>query len=388
MADRPLRIAIDGRELVGRPTGVGRYLYEILRHWADDPSVRHAFTIILPAPPPPLVAALGPKFTLRVAPTAKAGTWWEQMRLPRLLAREAPDVLFAPGYTAPLQHPCPTVVTIHDVSFWAHPEGFARRERVRRRWLTRTSARRAARILTVSRFSAQEIARWLRVPPDRIAVVPNGAPPLAARRDGPPPGRTVLYVGSLLTRRRIPLLLGAFRLVHDRVPDARLVLVGDNRTSPPIDPARIAASLGIANAVDYRAWVADEELTAMYDKARLFVFLSDYEGFALTPFEAIARGVPPVLHDTPVAREIYGDAARLVEATAPAVADAAIHLLTDDAAHRALALAGARRLPHVARGPPAHAAPGRHRGGQRVHRRQRDRGASPMAARRRDRARA
>jgi glycosyltransferase involved in cell wall biosynthesis len=345
VADRPLRIAVDGRELVGKPTGVGRYLSELLRQWAADPSVPHAFTVILPAQPPPDIAALEPRFTLRVEPTAKAGTWWEQIRLPRILAREAPDVLFAPGYTAPLQHPCPTVVTVHDVSFWAHPEGFPRRERLRRRWLTRTSARRAARVLTVSDFSAREIARWLHVPPARILVVPNGAPAPRPPRAAPPAGRIVLYVGSLFNRRRIPLLLAAFRHVRERVPDARLILVGENRTSPLIDPVRIAATLGLQDAVDYRAWVPDAELDRLYDQARVFVFLSDYEGFALTPFEAIARGVPPVLLDTPVAREIYGDAARLVAAEADRVAEALVQLLEDDTAHRALSDAGARRLP-------------------------------------------
>ena len=344
MADRALRIAVDGRELVGRPTGVGRYLLEILRAWAEDPAMRHDVTVILPASPPPHLAALGPRIAWHVEATARPGTWWEQMRLPRVLARLAPDVLFAPGYTAPLQHPCPTVVTIHDVSFWAHPEGFRRRERLRRRWLTRTTARRAARILTVSEFSAREIARWLRVNPDRIDVVPNGAPQ-AVERIRPAAGPTVLYVGSLLNRRRIPLLLQAFRLVRARVPDARLVLAGENRTSPPIDPLRIAIGLGIEDAVDYRAYVADEDLPRLYDDARVFAFLSDYEGFGLTPFEAIAHGVPPVLLDTPVAREIYGDAARLVAADAQAIADALVTLLIDDATRATLAQAGAQRLP-------------------------------------------
>jgi glycosyltransferase involved in cell wall biosynthesis len=344
VSERALRIAVDGRELMGRPTGVGRYLLEILRAWAEDPGMRHDVTVILPASPPPHLAALGPRIAWRVEPTTKPGTWWEQMRLPRVLARLDPDVLFAPGYTAPLQHVCPTVVTIHDVSFWAHPEGFRRRERLRRRWLTRTTARRAARILTVSEFSAREIAKWLRVSPDRIDVVPNGAPQTVARA-GAAPGPTVLYVGSLLNRRRIPLLLQAFRLVHDRLPDARLVLAGENRTSPPIDPLRIADSLGIGDRVEYRAYVADDDLPRLYDDARVFAFLSDYEGFGLTPFEAIAHGVPPVLLDTPVAREIYGDAARLVPADAPAIAQALVTLLTDETAREALARAGAQRLP-------------------------------------------
>jgi len=342
--DRSLHIAVDGRELLGRPTGVGRYLYEILRIWASDASIPHRFTVFLPSAPPSHLTALGPRLEWRVAPAARTGTWWEQVHLPRALARAAPDVVFAPGYTAPLQHVCPTVVTIHDVSFWAHPEGFPPRERLRRRWLTRTTARRSARILTVSGFSAQEIARWLNVPRERIVVAPNGAPAPTRAAGRARAERIVLFVGSLFARRRIPLLLEAFRRVLARVPDARLTLIGENRTSPRLDPDDLAAKLSIRTAVTYRAYVSDQELDAAYDAARAFAFLSDYEGFALTPFEAIAHGVPPVMLDTPVAREVYGDAARLVAPDPAAVADALSRLLVDDEVHATLVEAGLRRL--------------------------------------------
>ena len=97
--------------------------------------------------------------------------------------------------------------------------------------------------------------------------------------------------------------------------------------------------------IELRSYVPDDELEDLYGAARAFAFLSDYEGFALTPFEAIAHGVPPILLDTPVAREIYGDAARLVPPEPAAIGDAIATLLTDDAAHTALSAAGAGRLP-------------------------------------------
>jgi glycosyltransferase involved in cell wall biosynthesis len=345
VADRLLHIAVDGRELLGQPTGVGRFLLEILRVWAADRASAHTFTVILPADPPPHLTGLGPRIAWRVEPAVKAGTWWEQVRLPQALARLSPDVLLAPGYTTPLQRCCPAVVTIHDVSFWAHPEWFPRREGIRRRWLTRTSARRAARILTVSEFSAREIVKWLRVPASRVVVAAHGAPAVPAPAAQRPESRLVLFTGSLFTRRRIPELITAFRDVAARVPEARLVLAGDNRTQPKIDPPALAAAAGIGDRVEWRAYVSDEERDRLYATARVFVFLSDYEGFALTPLEAIAHGVPPVLLDTPVAREVYGDAARYVSADPAAIAGALTSLLQDDRAHQDLVAAGARRLP-------------------------------------------
>jgi glycosyltransferase involved in cell wall biosynthesis len=79
----------------------------------------------------------------------------------------------------------------------------------------------------------------------------------------------------------------------------------------------------------------------LYRQARVFAFLSEYEGFGFTPLEALAAGVPPVVLETPVAREVYGDAAHYVSSlSSPALAKALIELLTTDSA-RARILAAA-----------------------------------------------
>jgi glycosyltransferase involved in cell wall biosynthesis len=82
--------------------------------------------------------------------------------------------------------------------------------------------------------------------------------------------------------------------------------------------------------VDWREYVDDEELGRLYRSARVFAFLSEYEGFGMTPMEALAEGVPPVLLDSPAAREIYGDAALLVTLERASIADALLRLLEDD----------------------------------------------------------
>jgi glycosyltransferase involved in cell wall biosynthesis len=133
-------------------------------------------------------------------------------------------------------------------------------------------------------------------------------------------------------------------LVRTRVPGARLVLVGDNRTYPPLDPAALARSTGLADAFTWKSYVSDAELDELYASARAFAFLSDYEGFAMTPMEAAAHGVPSVLLDTPVAREVYGDAAVRVPLSVPAIADALTTLLTDADAHAGAVVRGRARL--------------------------------------------
>ena len=160
-----------------------------------------------------------------------AGTWWEQTRLPAAANADRLDVFFAPAYSAPLTLRMPLVLTLPDVSFFAHPEWFRWREGARRRWLARQAARQAARIVTISQFSRHEIAEHLDIPLHRIDVTLLGASP-SATSPASSAEPLVLFVGSVFTRRHVPVLINAFHRVVDTLPDARLAIVGANRDSP------------------------------------------------------------------------------------------------------------------------------------------------------------
>jgi len=325
-----MRVAIDARELQGQPTGVGRYLSGLLDAWKTLP------------------AAASHEFVLCAPGTGESrGTAWEQLALPRRVRRARADVLFAPGYTAPLSCPVPQVVAIHDVSFAAHPEWFGWREGVRRRILTRLSAHRAARIVTISHFSKHEITRRLGVDQARIEVSYPGVPKV------PPPANAtaarsaehlVLFVGSLFTRRHIPALITGFARLAERRNDVRLEIVGDNRSKPPVDFDRMVRESGAADQIGLRSYVDDQRLAELYGRARAFVFLSEYEGFGLTPLEALAAGVPIVVLDTPVAREVYEEAALYVSEPNPGLVLSALERALFDDGERARILDAAARL--------------------------------------------
>ena len=117
-----MRIAVDGRELQGKPTGVGRFLDAVLSTWKTLPEAAdHEIVLLQPDGP-------------------DRGTVWEQLDLPTLAKAARADVLLCPAYTAPLRAPVPVVLVIHDVSFAAHPEWFSWREGARRRTVTRLAA--------------------------------------------------------------------------------------------------------------------------------------------------------------------------------------------------------------------------------------------------------
>jgi glycosyltransferase involved in cell wall biosynthesis len=344
-----VRIGIDARELCGRPTGVGRYLTHLLTSWGHSAeAAEHRFSLYAPAGEPgdrlpARLAASGLRVETRTVPGG-SGTWWEQVNLASALRRDRPDVLFAPAYTSPLAVRIPTVLTIHDVSFLAHPEWFPLRLRVRQRLVTTVAARRARMVLTDSEFSRGEIVRRLGIAPARIQVIPLGLTrPARERPSSVERGREplILFVGSIFNRRHLPDMIQAVAVVAHRRPEVRLEIVGDDRTYPPQDLGAIAAAAGIGDRTRVRSYVADDVLAGLYARAGAFVFLSDYEGFGLTPLEALSYGVPVLVGDTPVAREVYGDAASYVATTDVAAAAAALDAILFDAETRAALLSKA-----------------------------------------------
>jgi alpha-1,3-rhamnosyl/mannosyltransferase len=153
----------------------------------------------------------------------------------------------------------------------------------------------------------------------------------------------VLFVGSVFNRRRVPDLIAAFGLVAGRLPDAKLEIIGENRTFPPQDLDALARASGAGDRIRIRSYVPEDDLADAFSRASAFAFLSEYEGFGLPPLEALAAGIPPVVLDTPVAREVCGAAACYVApGDVAGTADALVNLLgTGSARARVLAEAPA-----------------------------------------------
>jgi glycosyltransferase involved in cell wall biosynthesis len=337
----PLTIGIDARELLGEPTGVGRYLGELLRRWTARPDAASRQLILYTPESLPFLRTVPASANVKeVVAGSGRGTWWEQTHLRRAVRADPPDVFFAGAYTAPLALGVPLAVTIHDVSFAARPDWFRPREGARRRLLTRQAARAAEVVFTDSEFSRREIQERLSVPAERIRVIAPGV-----TRRAPGAGRReplVLFVGSIFNRRRLPTLITSFAAATATRPEARMVIAGADRSYPVLDLAGLAAEAGVGGRVEIRNFVPEAELDALYARASVFVFLSEYEGFGLTPLEALSAGVPIVVLDTPIAREVYGESAWYVPQDGDVrVATNAIRTLLEDPASAAPMLAAA-----------------------------------------------
>ena len=198
---------------------------------------------------------------------ADRGTWWEQTHLRRAVRADPPDVFFAGAYTAPLALGVPLAVTIHDVSFAAHPEWFRPREGARRRLLTRQAARAAEVVFTDSEFSRGEIL-------ERLSVARRAGPGHSARRDAPVPGarrRASRWCSSSdrsSTAGGCRRLIAAFAAATATRPEARLVIAGADRSYPALDLAGLAAEAGVGDRVEISEYVAEAELDALYRARR------------------------------------------------------------------------------------------------------------------------
>jgi alpha-1,3-rhamnosyl/mannosyltransferase len=284
-------------------------------------------------------------------PPTNAG--WMLVGLPRAAARAALDVLHAPAYTAPFWAPVPVVLTVHDVSYERHPEWYPYRRDPLRRAFYRRSARAAAHVLTVSAFSAREIASVYGIPPDRITIAPLGVSPRFFRNAAEMPADLpadvtppyLLHVGDLHARRNLAVVADALLAARRHLGEipASLVLAGVDR-GPAGDLSAALAGAGAADAIVQLGPVDEDRLHALYRGATALVYPSRYEGFGLPLVEAMASGTPVLASRAASIPEVVGDAALLLDADdTTGWMDAIIRVVNDEALRARMAAAGTAR---------------------------------------------
>lgn len=269
-----------------------------------------------------------------------------------------PDVLHLPQMSAPIVSPVPTVVTIHDViPLMLEAYRASRSMRVYLALMART-ARNARAIIAPSQASATDTQRVLGVSADRITVIPEAASPdlvpdhtgaaaFAVRDRFGIEGPYLFNIGGLDLRKNVPLLVESFAdaLMH-LPPSMSLVIAGQAHSGtvpmfPAIEP--VIAARGVEGRVKHLGRVTDDERRSLLQAATACVTPSMYEGFGLTPLEAMACGTPVIAANSSSFPEVIGNAGMLVEPTRDALASAMIRLVSDPELGRNLGAAGLER---------------------------------------------
>jgi glycosyltransferase involved in cell wall biosynthesis len=261
-----------------------------------------------------------------------------------------PDVLFIPAHTLPLFGPRKTVNTIHDIAFFRDRSlYFSEKAKTRipgsRRlidflvrlitlgkyrsgsvdylyWSTAFALRHARKIIAVSEFTKQEIlSLYPKAKSKKISVVHNGYNNVLFRPlDNETKIQAVLdkygiskpyflYVGRLEKKKNTPALIEALALVRENNPEIKekLVLIGN--ASFGFDEVKyVIEEFDLNNEVYIPGWVDEADLPYIYNAASAFVFPTKHEGFGIPILESLACGLPTIVSDIPVLREIAAEA--------------------------------------------------------------------------------
>ncbi len=283
-----MRVAFDSSSMRGRKTGIGAYTEQLRR--ALNTYAPQIETLLLDD-------------GMGVAQRTDLRMWREQFTLPRLAQQANADLLHLTGFAAPLRSRVPVILTVMDLIGVLFSKNFPPASRFYWSRYLPFTLRAARHIVTLSENTKRDVMRLTRVPAEHITVIPPGIDARFQRIQAAPelqetrarlqlPERFFLFVSTLEPRKGIDTLLNAYAKIAAQV-DEHLIIVGKRGWYYETLFAQVRA-LNLETRAHFLDYVADDDLPCVYTLATAFVFPSRYEGFGLTPLEAMACGAPVI----------------------------------------------------------------------------------------------
>ena len=276
---------------------------------------------------------------------------WEQSGLPLVAQQLNADVIHAPHYSMPLRPGAPTVVTIHDLTYFTEPDAHNPVSATFFKSAIRTSTRRATRLIVPSKATRDELVRVLDADPTRIDVAYHGVDHAPFHRPSPEQVRQisdrlglhgqryVAYLGALEPRKNVPDLITGWAAAVADLPDPpALVLGGGSGWSEEVDHAvaAVPARLRLVRP----GYLRFSDLPGYLGGALVVAFPSRGEGFGLPVLEAMACGAPVLTTHRTSLPEVGGDAVAYTEPDSDSIRTALRGLLDDPPRRQALGAAG------------------------------------------------
>ncbi len=318
-----VKVALDVSAAPPRLAGAGRYIYELARRL---PPAGVATTLVCRRSDARRWSEWSPDASIAaLVPTARAARLaFESVSLGTSGAARNADVWHSPHYTMPHRGRTPTVVTIHDLTYFTNPEWHERSKAVFFRRAISYAASHARVLICVSDFTARQLGQ---IVPEHapIVVAPHGVDLVRFTPDDRDDAsllrayqlsattRYVFFVGTVEPRKGLNVLLAAFGDVARSDPDVELWLAGQAGWGLGNFEAEVAKHPA-ASRIRRLGFVDDEILPVLFRGSRAVVYPSRGEGFGLPVLEAMACGAPVVTSAHTVMAEIAGDTAILVDA--------------------------------------------------------------------------
>lgn len=321
--------------------GVARYLAALLRTLAEL-APQHDYILYLCQRPLPETPFEKKPFCQRVLghnSITASPIVWQQCVLPWAVRKDKIDVLFSPYYCGPLLTSVPHIVCLHDISFALFPQDFPSWIHFKPKLLAYPSSRRAAQVITVSEFSRQEILRVYGLRQEKVQVVSPGSERSDRQGERLQAGGPYhhiqapffLFVGSLLPRRQVKCVLQALSKLSS---EYHFVVVGERDAQRQRTFQECAQTWKVADRVQILGYVSDENLDDLYQRTCALISPSTYEGFGMPVLEAMTRGVPVIVWDIPIMREVVGEAGIFIQSGDVATLASAMSKIATDEKHR------------------------------------------------------
>lgn len=323
LQNKPLHIGIDCRELLPDTfTGFGRYIENFLNAEITQKS-HHQFTLY--GNQHTRFPEGSQNYALKRLEEQNT-LWWDQVTIVNAIRQDQINLLFTPYDKMPIRSPCPVVMTVHDLlyQYVSDLSGI-------KKWIYNTlyrlqrgyMARHAARVLTVSEHSQNDIAKYYGLPLDQIVITHNAV----SDRFCPKLDKTVIASVKKKYNITVPYifnlnnfkphknpsgLIEAYAQLPKEIQSQTHLVIGGNHNSftPPLQ--QHVKKLGLSDVIHFPGIIQDEDLPAIYSGADLFVITSFYEGFGIPPIEAMASGTPVISSNATSLPEVIGDAGLLV----------------------------------------------------------------------------
>jgi glycosyltransferase involved in cell wall biosynthesis len=240
--------------------------------------------------------------------------------LPFVLRRRNFDIIHHPVQAGPFlfRQKAITVQTIHDMSSIAMPKTQSRLTVIYDRIILPRMLKNIDYVLTISKYSKNEIARHLNFPKEKIKVIYIGVSDFFRVLKNKKEIRSrldidydfLLCVGNIEPRKNLGTIIESFHELRTRGFKHKLVIIGSEKKVGNL--YGLITALGLRNEVIFTGYVDNSTLRDYYNLADIFLFPSLYEGFGIPPLEAMACGCPVIASNTTSLPEVVGDAAIMI----------------------------------------------------------------------------
>ncbi len=347
-------IGIDARFYGSASKGLGRYTQKLVEHLEKIDSENEYFVFLRRENFDEYVP--GNKNFKKVLADYPWYSFSEQLLFPKLLACYKLDLMHFPHFNVPILYFRKFVITIHDLILLHFPT--KRASTLAPLWyqfkflayklVIYCAVMRSQKIIAVSQFTKNDILTQYPSAKNKLVVTYEACEKTLLKNLQAPEQILekygiikpyLLYVGNAYPHKNLEELIAAFLIVSEKIADLKLVLVGKEdyfygRIKAQVKKEKIAS-------VIFPGFARDEDLSAIYKQALLYVFPSRYEGFGLPPLEAMDAGVPVVCSDSTCLPEILGDSAFFFKAKEQsAMAEAILKVAEDEKLRKELIAKG------------------------------------------------